>query len=62
MLQRKSRNCWTYRPARWARFLSYASAEAYWTSFPMKLMKKRAVPESLSYEIEEIEFDKANPL
>jgi hypothetical protein len=36
-----------------------ASAEAYWTSFPMKLMKKRAVPESLSYEIEEIEFDKA---
>ena len=29
-----------------------ASAEAYWTSFPMKLMKKRAVPESLSYEIE----------
>ena len=33
-----------------------ASAEVYWTSFPMKLMKKRAVPESLSYEIEEIEF------
>ena len=29
-----------------------ASAEAYWTSFPMKLMKRRAVPESLSYEIE----------
>jgi hypothetical protein len=33
-----------------------ASAEAYWTSFPMKLMKRRAVPDSLSYEIEEIEF------
>ena len=33
-----------------------ASAEAYWTSFPMKLMKKRAVPESLSYEIERNEF------
>jgi len=28
------------------------SAENYWTSFPMKLMKKRAVPESLSYKIE----------
>jgi hypothetical protein len=38
-----------------------ASAEAYWTSFPMKLMKRRAVPVSLSYEIEEIEFDKTNP-
>ena len=34
-----------------------ASAENYWTSFPMKLMKRRAVPESLSYEIEGIEFD-----
>jgi hypothetical protein len=34
-----------------------ASAENYWTSFPMKLMKRRAVPESLSYEIEEIKFD-----
>ena len=29
-----------------------ASAQNYWTSFPMKLMKRRAVPESLSYEIE----------
>ena len=29
-----------------------ASAENYWISFPMKLMKRRAVPESLSYEIE----------
>ena len=29
-----------------------ASAENYWTSFPMKLMKRRAVPESLSYKIE----------
>ena len=38
-----------------------ASAENYWTSFPMKLMKRRAVPESLSYEIEEVEFDKTNP-
>jgi len=28
------------------------SAENYWTSFPMKLMKRRAVPESLSYKIE----------
>jgi len=33
-----------------------ASAESYWTSFPMKLMKRRAVPESLSYEIEEVEL------
>ena len=31
---------------------SVTSAENYWTSFPMKLMKKRAVPESLSFEIE----------
>ena len=38
-----------------------ASAENYWTSFPMKLMKRRAVPESLSYEIEEVEFAKTNP-
>lgn len=29
-----------------------ASAENYWTSFPMKLMKRRAVPKSLAYEIE----------
>jgi hypothetical protein len=28
------------------------SAKNYWTSFPMRLMKRRAVPESLSYEIE----------
>ncbi len=32
-----------------------ASAENYWTSFPMKLMKRRAVPESLAYEIEGID-------
>ena len=32
-----------------------AAAKNYWTSFPMKLMKRRAVPESLSYEIEEVE-------
>jgi len=29
-------------------------AESYWTSFPMKLMKKRAVPSSLTYSISEI--------
>jgi hypothetical protein len=29
-----------------------ASAEDYWSSFPMRLMKRRAVPESLSYQIE----------
>lgn len=33
-----------------------AAAENYWTSFPMKLMKRRAVPDSLAYEIVEIEF------
>ena len=33
-----------------------ASAESYWTSFQMKLMKRRAVPESLCYEIEEVEL------
>jgi len=38
-----------------------ASAENYRTSFPMKLMKRRAVPESLSYQIEEVELDKTNP-
>jgi hypothetical protein len=38
-----------------------ASAENYWTSFPMRLMKRRAVPESLFYEIEEVEFAKTNP-
>ncbi len=38
-----------------------AAAENYWTSFPMKLMKRRAVPESLSYQIEAVEFDKTNP-
>ncbi len=30
---------------------SVEDAEAYWTSFPMRLLKRRAVPESLSYEI-----------
>jgi hypothetical protein len=29
-------------------------AEKYWTSFPMKLMKRRAVPETLSYEIKAV--------
>ncbi len=33
---------------------SVASAENYRTSFPLKLMKKRAVPESLSFDIREI--------
>jgi hypothetical protein len=28
-------------------------AENYWTSFPMKLMKKRAAPDSLTYGIYE---------
>ena len=32
------------------------SAENYWTSFPMKLMKRRAVSESLFYEIEAVEL------
>jgi len=31
-----------------------AAAEIYWTSFPMRLMKRRAVPETLVYEIEEL--------
>jgi len=30
---------------------SSGDAESYWTSFPMRLMKRRAVPESLGYEI-----------
>lgn len=29
-------------------------AERYWTSFPMKLMKRRAVPETLAKAIHEI--------
>ena len=29
-------------------------AKSYWTSFPMKLMKKRAVPSTLTYSISEI--------
>ena len=37
-----------------------ASAENYWTSFPMKLMKRRAVPQSLSYKIEEKEGNPEN--
>lgn len=35
-----------------------ASAENYWTSFPMKLMKRRAVLDSLSYEITGIDLKK----
>ena len=30
---------------------SVADAEAYWTSFPLRLMKRRAVAGSVSYEI-----------
>lgn len=30
---------------------SVVDAEAYWTSFPLSLMKRRAVPGSVSYEI-----------
>jgi hypothetical protein len=30
---------------------SVEDAEKYWTSFPMNLMKRRAVPETLTYEI-----------
>ena len=30
---------------------SVADAEAYWTSFPLSLMKRRAVPGSVSYEV-----------
>jgi hypothetical protein len=30
---------------------SLGDAEAYWTSFPMRLLKRRAVTDSVSYEI-----------
>ena len=30
---------------------SIEDAEKYWTSFPMKLMKRRAVPETLNHDI-----------
>ena len=30
---------------------SVADAEAYWTSFPLSLMKRRAVPGSITYEV-----------
>lgn len=33
------------------RFDSVDAAEAYWTSFPMQMMKRRAVPGSVTYEI-----------
>jgi hypothetical protein len=33
---------------------SIEDAEKYWTSFPMKLMKRRAVPETLSHEIKAV--------
>jgi len=32
-------------------FDTVRDAENYWTSFPLNLMKKRAVPESLTYRI-----------
>jgi len=33
---------------------SIEDAQKYWTSFPMKLMKRRAVPETLSHEIKAV--------
>jgi hypothetical protein len=30
---------------------SIDDAERYWTSFPMKLMKWRAIPQTLTYEV-----------
>jgi hypothetical protein len=30
---------------------SIEDAKKYWSSFPMKLMKRRAVPETLNHEI-----------
>lgn len=33
---------------------SIADAECYWSSFPMKLMKSRSIPETLKYEITEL--------
>jgi hypothetical protein len=30
---------------------SIEEAEKYWSSFPMKQMKRRAVPETLNYEV-----------
>jgi hypothetical protein len=29
-----------------------ADAEAYWTSFPMRLMKRRAIPDSITHEVD----------
>ena len=34
---------------------SVEDAEQYWNSFPMKLMKRRSVPESLTYEVIKID-------
>ncbi len=33
---------------------SIEDAKKYWTSFPMKLMKRRSVPETLSHEIKAV--------
>lgn len=33
---------------------SVEEAERYWTSFPMKLMKRRSVPQSLHHEIKKV--------
>ena len=33
---------------------SVEDAERYWDSFPLKLMKRRSIPDTLRYEIIEI--------
>jgi hypothetical protein len=40
---------------------SVADAEAYWTSFAMRMLKRRAVPDSVTYEIEPIGRHPAGP-
>lgn len=37
-------------------------ADNYWTSFPLNLMKKRAIPESLIYTVSGIETSQASAL
>ena len=34
-------------------------AECYWNSFPLKLMKRRSIPDTLKYEIVEL-YNKSN--
>ena len=36
---------------------SVADAEHYWNSFPLKLMKRRSIPDTLKYKITEIKED-----